>query len=106
MHSDAMSTPPVLVEMIYNEIKRGHADRLNGLWNLSCSSAILDPAILSELVKNGFYINQCYSMTELAGYGLLNVPRRATTCVPWASRTASVRSRWTRPARSASAAAA
>ena len=73
MHSDAMSTPPVLVEMIYNEVKRGHADRLNGLWNLSCSSAILDPAILSELVKNGFYINQCYSMTELAGYGLLNV---------------------------------
>ena len=42
MHSDAMSTPPVLVEMIYNEVKRGHADRLNGLWNLSCSSAILD----------------------------------------------------------------
>ena len=73
MHSDAMSTPPVLVEMICNEVKRGHADRLNGLWNLSCSSAILDPAILSELVKNGFYINQCYSMTELAGYGLLNV---------------------------------
>ena len=73
MHSDAMSTPPVLVEMIYNEVKRGHADRLNGLWNLSCSSAILDPAILSELVQNGFYINQCYSMTELAGYGLLNV---------------------------------
>ena len=73
MHSDAMSTPPVLVEMICNEVKRGHADRLNGLWNLSCSSAILDPAILSDLVKNGFYINQCYSMTELAGYGLLNV---------------------------------
>ena len=73
MHSDAMSTPPVLVEMICNEVKRGHADRLNGLWNLSCSSAILDPAILSNLVKNGFYINQCYSMTELAGYGLLNV---------------------------------
>ena len=46
-------------------------DSLNGLWNLSCSSAILDPAILSDLVKNGFYINQCYSMTELAGYGLL-----------------------------------
>ena len=73
MHSDAMSTPPVLVEMIYNEIRRGHKERLNGLWNLSCSSAILDPAILSELVKNGFCINQCYSMTELAGYGLLNV---------------------------------
>ena len=73
MHSDAMSTPPVLVEMICNEVKRGHADRLNGLWNLSCSSAILDPAILSDLVKNGFYINQCYSMTELAGYGLLNI---------------------------------
>ena len=79
MHSDAMSTPPVLVEMICNEVKRGHADRLNGLWNLSCSSAILDPAILSDLVKNGFYINQCYSMTELAGYGLLNVTQEGIT---------------------------
>ena len=73
MHSDAMSTPPVLVEMIYNEIRRGHKERLNGLWNLSCSSAILDPEILNYLVDNGIYINQCYSMTELAGYGLLNV---------------------------------
>ena len=73
MHSDAMSTPPVLVEMIYNEIRRGNQDKLNGLWNLSCSSAILDPEILSYLIAHGFYINQCYSMTELAGYGLLNV---------------------------------
>ena len=74
MHSDAMSTPPVLVDDdLTTRSRRGHADRLNGLWNLSCSSAILDPAILSDLVKNGFYINQCYSMTELAGYGLLNV---------------------------------
>ena len=73
MHSDAMSTPPVLVEMIYNEIRRGNQEKLNGLWNLSCSSAILDPEILSYLIAHGFYINQCYSMTELAGYGLLNV---------------------------------
>ena len=73
MHSDAMSTPPVLVEMIYNEIRRGNQEKLNGLWNLSCSSAILDPQILHYLVEHGIYINQCYSMTELAGYGLLNV---------------------------------
>ena len=73
MHSDAMSTPPVLVEMIYNEIRRGNQDKLNGLWNLSCSSAILDPEILSYLIAHGFYINQCYSMTELAGYGLVNI---------------------------------
>ena len=73
MHSDAMSTPPVRVEMIYNEIRRGNQDKLNGLWNLSCSSAILDPEILSYLIAHGFYINQCYSMTELAGYGLLNI---------------------------------
>ena len=73
MPSDAMSTPPVLVEMVYNEVRRGHKDRLNGLWNLSCSSAALDPEILLTLVENGFYINQCYSMTELAGDGLLNV---------------------------------
>ena len=73
MHSDAMSTPPVLVEMIYNEIRRGNQEKLNGLWNLSCSSAILAPQILHYLVEHGIYINQCYSMTELAGYGLLNV---------------------------------
>ena len=73
MHSDAMSTPPVLVEMIYNEIRRGNQEKLNGLWNLSCSSAILDPQILHYLVEHGIYNNQCYSMTELAGYGLLNV---------------------------------
>ena len=73
MHSDAMSTPPVLVEMIYNEIRRGNQEKLNGLWNLSCSSAILDPQLLRYLVEHGIYINQCYSMTELAGYGLLNV---------------------------------
>ena len=73
MHSDARSTPPVLVEMIYNEIRRGNQEKLNGLWNLSCSSAILDPQILHYLVEHGIYINQCYSMTELAGYGLLNV---------------------------------
>ena len=73
MHSDAMSTPPVLVEMIYNEIRRGNQEKLNGLWTLSCSSAILDPQILRYLVEHGIYINQCSSMTELAGYGLLNV---------------------------------
>ena len=77
MPSDAMSTPPVLVEMVYNEVRRGHQDRLNGLWNLSCSSAALDAEILLTLVENGFYINQCYSMTELAGDGLLNVDQDA-----------------------------
>ena len=77
MPSDAMSTPPVLVEMVYNEVRRGHKDRLNGLWNLSCSSAALDAEILLTLVENGFYINQCYSMTELAGDGLLNVEQDA-----------------------------
>ena len=54
MPSDAMSTPPVLVEMVYNEVRRGHQDRLNGLWNLSCSSAALDAEILLTLVQNGF----------------------------------------------------
>ena len=44
--------------MIYNEIRRGNQDKLNGLWNLSCSSAILDPEILSYLIAHGFYINQ------------------------------------------------
>ena len=73
MRSDTMSTPPMLIEMIYNEIRRGHQDRLNGLWNLSCSSAILDPKVLRYLVEHGIFINQCYAMTETASEGLLNV---------------------------------
>ena len=73
MHSDTMSAAPMLVETVYNEVRRGHRDRLNGLWNLSCSSAALDPEILQYLTHNGFYINQCYGMTETCGDGLLNV---------------------------------
>lgn len=73
MRSDTMSTPPVLIEMVYNEIRRGHQDRLNGLWNMSCSSAILDPHILHYLVEHGIFINQCYAMTETASEGLLNI---------------------------------
>ncbi len=73
MPSDAISTPPVLIEMIYNELRRGHKDRLSGLWNMSCSSAALDARILLELVKEGIFINQCYSQTELAADGLLNM---------------------------------
>ena len=73
MPSDAISTPPVLIEMIYNEIRRGHKERLGGLWNMSCSSAALDARILLALVQEGIFVNQCYSETELASDGLLNM---------------------------------
>ena len=43
MHSDVMASAPMLVETIYNDMKRGRVGRLNGLWDLCCSSAALDP---------------------------------------------------------------
>ena len=43
MHSDVMASAPMLVETIYNDMKRGRVSRLNGLWDLCCSSAALDP---------------------------------------------------------------
>lgn len=72
MHSDVMASAPMLVETVYNDMKRGRVSRLNGLWDLCCSSAALDPKILLELAQNGFVINQCYGMTETFGDGILN----------------------------------
>ena len=53
-------------------MKRGRVSRLNGLWDLCCSSAALDPKMLLELAQNGFVVNQCYGMTETFGDGILN----------------------------------
>ena len=72
MHSDIMASAPMLVETIYNDMKRGRVSRLNGLWDLCCSSAALDPKMLLELAQNGFVVNQCYGMTETFGDGILN----------------------------------
>ena len=72
MHSDIMASAPMLVETVYNDYKRGRVERLNGLWDLCCSSAALDPKILLELAQNGFVINQWYGMTETFGDGILN----------------------------------
>ena len=72
MHSDVMASAPMLVETIYNDMKRGRVSRLNGLWDLCCSSAALDPRMLLELAQNGFVVNQCYGMTETFGDGILN----------------------------------
>ena len=72
MHSDVMASAPMLVETIYNDMKRGRVSRLNGLWDLCCSSAALDPRMLLELAQNGFVVNQCSGMTETFGDGILN----------------------------------
>ena len=72
MHSDVMASAPILVETIYNDMKRSRVSRLNGLWDLCCSSAALDPRMLLELAQNGFVVNQCYGMTETFGDGILN----------------------------------
>ena len=72
MHSDVMASAPMLVETIYNDMKRGRVSRLNGLWDLCRSSAALDPRMLLELAQNGFVVNQCYGMTETFGDGILN----------------------------------
>ena len=72
MHSDVMASAPMLVETIYNDMKRGRVSRLNGLRDLCCSSAALDPRMLLELAQNGFVVNQCYGMTETFGDGILN----------------------------------
>lgn len=73
MHSDAMAVAPVLMETIYNDIRRGRRDRLNGLWNPCGSSAMFDGKMLMDLSANGMFITQCYGMTETCGDGLINL---------------------------------
>jgi len=72
MHSDSIAVAPVLMESIYKDVKRGRADKLNGLWNPCGSPATFDSALLLGLVENGMYITQCYGMTETCGDGLVN----------------------------------
>ena len=86
MHSDVMASAPMLVETIYNDMKRGRVSRLNGLWDLCCSSAALDPKMLLELAQNGFVVNQCYGMTETFG----DAGRKAHECRGQARRSRSV----------------
>ena len=72
MHSDSIAVAPVLMESIYKDVKRGRADKLNGLWNPCGSSAMFDSEMLLGLVENGMYITQCYGMTETCGDGAWN----------------------------------
>ena len=72
MHSDSIAVAPVLMESIYKDVKRGRADKLNGLWNPCGSSAMFDSELLLGLVENGMYITQCYGMTETCGDGIIN----------------------------------
>ena len=106
MHSDVMASAPMLVETIYNDMKRGGVSRLNGLWDLCCSSAALDPKMLLELAQNGFVVNQCYGMTETFGDGILNFTQVEKHMSAVGKPTITFSISWTRPARSASAAAA
>ena len=72
MHSDAIAVAPVLMETIYKDVRRGRADKLNGLWNPCGSSAMFDSEVLLGLVKSGMFLTQCYGMTETCGDGLVN----------------------------------
>ena len=78
MHSDVMASAPMLVETIYNDMKRGRVSRLNGLWD-PVAFRRLDPRMLLELAQNGFVVNQCYGMTETFGDGILNFTQVEST---------------------------
>ena len=56
MHSDSIAVAPVLMESIYKDVKRGRADKLNGLWNPCGSSAMFDSELLLGLVEDGMCI--------------------------------------------------
>ena len=93
MHSDSIAVAPVLMESIYKDVKRGRADKLNGLWNPCGSSAMFDSEMLLGLVENGMYITQCYGMTETCGPVCVSLPednRIGTIGMPMCGITAGI----------------
>lgn len=76
MPSDYVAVVPVLLDMIYKDVKRGRRDRLGKLWMVGCGAAMFDPAMLKDLADNGFYIAQMYGSTETCGDGAFNCSQK------------------------------
>jgi long-subunit acyl-CoA synthetase (AMP-forming) len=51
---------------------KGKRARLGSLRILTCAAATFDPAMLADLIRNGFYVIQMYGLTETSGDGAWN----------------------------------
>ncbi|MGN0707672.1 MAG: class I adenylate-forming enzyme family protein [Faecalibacterium sp.] len=76
MPSDYIAVVPVLLDMIYKDVKRGRRERLGKLWMVGCGAATFDPVMLKDLADNGFYIAQMYGSTETCGDGAFNCSQK------------------------------
>jgi long-subunit acyl-CoA synthetase (AMP-forming)/DNA-binding FadR family transcriptional regulator len=72
MDSDAMCVVPALLKSIHHDVMKGKRARLGKLRILTCAAATFDPAMLADLIRNGFYIIQMYGLTETCGDGAWN----------------------------------
>ena len=76
MPSDYVAVVPVLLDMIYKDVKRDRRQRLGKLWMVGCGAAVFDPAMLKDLADNGFFIAQMYGATETCGDGAFNCSQK------------------------------
>jgi long-subunit acyl-CoA synthetase (AMP-forming) len=73
MDSDMMAVVPVLLKSIHHDVVKGKRARLGKLRALSCAAAMFDPAMLTDMIDNGFFIMQMYGLTEACGNGTMNL---------------------------------
>jgi long-subunit acyl-CoA synthetase (AMP-forming)/DNA-binding FadR family transcriptional regulator len=72
MDSDVLCVVPVLLKSIHHDVMKGKRARLGRLRILTCAAATFDPAMLADLIRNGFYVIQMYGLTETCGDGAWN----------------------------------
>lgn len=77
MPSEVMAVVPVILNSLHHDVMRGRQERLGKLWVPICSSAMFDPAVLSDMAAHGMFVVQTYGSTETCGDGLVNYAQDA-----------------------------
>jgi long-subunit acyl-CoA synthetase (AMP-forming) len=73
MSSDVTSVVPMLLKSLHQNVSDERRKRLGKLCGLTCAGAMFDPAMLQDMISNGFIIMQYYGMTETFGGGTQNL---------------------------------
>lgn len=72
MHSDYVLTVPTILKSIHKEIVKGRKYKLGALNTIVSAGAILDASQMKDLIQNGYFVMNCYGMTELFSGGTRN----------------------------------
>ncbi|MCD7917278.1 MAG: acyl--CoA ligase [Clostridiales bacterium] len=72
MPSDHVSVVPMILQLWYKDLRRGHRERLGELRNISCGGADVDAGLFAAFREAGISVMQGYGLTEIFGGGTMN----------------------------------